>query len=768
MRKARLVKRMTNKYESLPIGVSVYDKLGALIYMNKKALSLLMIDDFMDVKGNKLIEDSAISDEDKVKIKTLATFSFEISYNPTAGYADLSLEGISELQKHINVKGEKIVKNGMLEYYLLFYEDRTIEKKLELDLIQKNEQLSLAIEAGDVSVWDWNMKDNQVFVTENFFTWFKKDYHFLTQNIMSIRDYIHPHDRLILGAKLRESLKRREEGLSYEFRIMTDEQEYKWMRVLGNPIYNEKDVKRFIGVVMNIDSRKREKDRLREQERTMNALLENMIAAFAVHEMIYDSQGTPVDYRFTYVNSAYEVMVGRYKEELVGSKVSDVLDSVDHKVIQLYGNVAKYGKTIQQHEQVVFGERYFDTIIYQTKRHQFAIIYYDVTEKIQFEETIKHTEKMTAIGQLTGGIAHDFNNQLMIISSFSQLLQEAPIEGKYSDYVDKIYNATIHSRSIIKELLAFSKKGTTNNCIIDMNDLLVRVGQIVEYTFDKTIHYISRIEATQPFIYGDESLLENALINLCINAKDAVKEEKEASIEVISENAYLSKEKKLLHDTLASGHYVLVKIKDNGTGIKQEHLDKIFEPFFTTKETSGTGMGLAAVFGTVKRHQGGVEVETNIGRGTTISIYLPVNEMTLEEDVKVNRDPVDDETKTLLLVDDEEIICHVLEEYFVSKNFDVYTAPMPQLAINIYRELHQEIDLVVLDVIMPEMTGFKLLKHLVDINPKVKVIFLSGYSDEEALDISLRGHVMEFVEKPVNLKRLHNVIQGVKKACVEE
>lgn len=762
MRKARLIKQMTNKYDALPIGVSVYDHLGELVYMNKHAQSLLMIDDFSDIKGNKLVDDSAISEEDKVRIKTNSTFSFDISYNPKAGYADLNLEGVLELQKFIHVKGEKINKNGILQYYLLFYEDRTIEKKLELDLIQKNEQLSLAIESGDVSVWDWNVMDNHVFVTENFFTWFEKDYHFVSNNIMSIRDFIHPHDRLILGAKLRESLKRREEGLSYEFRIMSDDQHYKWMRVLGNPIYNDKDVKRFIGVVMNIDSRKREKDRLREQERTMNALLENMIAAFAVHEMVYDIQGNPIDYRFTYVNSAYEEMVGRYKEELLGNTVSEVFGITDTQVMQVYGNVAKYGKTIQQHEQVVFMDRYFDTIVYQTKRHQFAILYYDVTEKIHFEETIKHTEKMTAIGQLTGGIAHDFNNQLMIISSFSQLLQEASFEGKYRDYVDKIYNATIHSRSIIKELLAFSKKGNTNNGIIDMNDLLLRVGQIVEYTFDKAIHYESRIEATQPLIYGDESLLENALINLCINAKDAVKDQKEAFIEVTSENALLTKDKKLLHDTLSSGHYVLVKIKDNGTGIHQEHIDKIFEPFFTTKDTSGTGMGLAAVFGTVKRHEGGVDVETIFGSGTTISIYLPVNDSELIEDVKVFSEPVDDDTKTLLLVDDEEIICNVLEEYFVSRNFEVYTAPMPQLAINIYRERCMDIDLVVLDVIMPDMTGFELLKYLVEINPSVKVIFLSGYSDEEALDMNLRSHVLEFIEKPVNLKHLHDVIRGVK------
>nr|MDA3846607.1 ATP-binding protein [Vallitaleaceae bacterium] len=693
-----------------------------------------------DAIGFELFEDPNIPIETKEMIRLNDTFEFEIDFNFKSAQLHNSYMHGELSNKYLYIKGIKGYDKYALSYYMFTIEDRTTEKQLEAAFSNKNEQLSRAMEVGEVAVWDWKLDTNDVFISENFYDWFDTDYHFLEEQFMTILDYVHPQEQLQVSEQFRKTIQNQENNLEVVFRLRKNQNAYVWVRMLGEAVYADNNLYRFTGIFLNIDIRKRASDSLTEKDRSMNILLDNMETAFAVHDMVYDESGDAIDYRFVYVNRAYEELLGVKKEHMVGHTMAGLYPNFEKRVIQAYGNVARYGQSFRFSDYIGLRQRYCDAIVYQTKRDQFAVLYNDITEKRLIEEALKQTEKMSALGQLAGGIAHDFNNQLMIMSSFCQLLMDMELSNVEKGYIDKIYNATTHSKEIIKELLAFSKKGSANYITINFNHLVERVIQIMRFTFDKNITITSELVSLTANVYGDESLLENALINLCINAKDALNSSGSNNnyIKINTQNMMINEPKHLVIDVLQPGHYVVVKISDNGMGIKPENINKIFEPFFTTKDQRGTGMGLAAVFGTVKRHSGGIDIQSVFGEGTVVSVYIPVSDEVIEES-KHSLHNVSETKKEreILIIDDEPIICEVLKEYFSAKKYKVHTANMPSKGLEIYREIHDQIEVVLLDVIMPEMNGFEVLSELITINNSTRAIILSGYRE----DISLSKEV---------------------------
>jgi len=760
MKCSKLVKSLGNTVEKLPIGISIYDKNASLVYINPRGASLFELNDTTEALGFQLFDDPNIPTETKERIRVKDNFEFTIDFNfKKANLANGYV--VSDVgNKILRVKGIKGYEKGFLSYYMFVIEDITNEKQLELDVINKNEQLYRAMEVGEVAVWDWQINTNEIFISENFYDWFDNDYHFLEEQFISIIDYVHPHEKLLVSEQFRY-IKNQEKNLEADFRLRNNQNGYTWVRMLGEPSFEDNELCRITGIFLNIDVRKRASDLLIEKDQSMNILLENMETAFAVHDMIYDESGKSIDYRFSYVNRAYELLLDVPKEHIINHTMLELQPQFDPKIIATYGDVAKYGQSIRFSDYIGLRHRFCDGIVYQTKRDQFAVLYNDITEKRRIEEALKQTEKMSAIGQLAGGIAHDFNNQLMIMSSFCQLILDMDLDLTVKGYVDKIYNATTHSKDIIKELLAFSKKGNANYINIDINELIERVIQLMGYTFDKSIHIKSELKSLKSTVYGDESLIENALINLCINAKDAFDNQKKNNdIEITTQNMMISEKKHLLTDVLEPGHYVVISISDNGVGISPEYITKIFEPFFTTKQDAGTGMGLAAVFGTVKRHEGGIDVKSELGYGTTVTIYLPVSKEIDEVRPVLKHDFSKASVgKVILIVDDEPIICEVLKAYFESKNYIVHIANKPSEGIDLYKALYNEIEIVLLDVIMPEMNGFELLKVLTTINEKVTAIILSGYREDVELNLETKKSILTFIEKPVNLNQLYETIE---------
>jgi two-component system, cell cycle sensor histidine kinase and response regulator CckA len=383
----------------------------------------------------------------------------------------------------------------------------------------------------------------------------------------------------------------------------------------------------------------------------------------------------------------------------------------------------------------------------------------DVTERRQADEERKKLEvqlqtaqKMEAIGTLAGGIAHDFNNILMGIQGNASLL-EMRLEGSHPGQ-EKIRNIEKYVESgteLSKQLLGFARRGKYNVSASDINDIIGKTASMFART-RKEIRVHHRLARDVWTVEVDRGQIEQALLNLYINSWQAMPDG--GDLYLTTENLNLD-ENYVRPYKVKPGPYVRVTVSDTGVGIDKEDLGRIFEPFFTTKAMGrGTGLGLASVYGIIKGHGGHIDVYSEKGQGSTFNFYLPAS----SRKVDIKAGPVTSETRkgteTVLLIDDEEMILDVGCELLGELGYTVIPARSGPQALEIYREKQAEIDIVVMDMIMPGMGGGETFDRLKQINPKVKVLLSSGYSiDGQASKILERG-CNGFIQKPFNLQQL--------------
>ncbi len=388
---------------------------------------------------------------------------------------------------------------------------------------------------------------------------------------------------------------------------------------------------------------------------------------------------------------------------------------------------------------------------------------FDTTERNQLEEQIRHMGKMDAIGQLAGGIAHDFNNQLTVILATAEILLGRFEEEEQKKYIRNISNAARRSSTLTTNLLAFSRKGQYQNIGLDMHSLVKDLLSLLEPSIDKRIELRIDLQAKNSVVKGDPSLLQNALLNIAINARDAMPNG--GMLSIITENvAYNDSIIPVSDMSMPEGRCFCVTIKDSGTGIPNHILPHIFEPFYTTKEPgAGTGMGLASVYGTIKQHNGVIAVTTKPGSGTIFTIYLP-----LAEEVNEYRDitpaqplPITNKKLHILFVDDEILLRDLAKEFLTSEGHSVEFCEDGAQAVELYMRKWQEIDLVILDMMMPIMDGKEALLMMKKINPKITVILSSGYSIAEKSGTVQTDLGVDFLQKPYTKRELINVINRV-------
>ncbi|MEI6206008.1 MAG: response regulator [Desulfuromonadales bacterium] len=386
----------------------------------------------------------------------------------------------------------------------------------------------------------------------------------------------------------------------------------------------------------------------------------------------------------------------------------------------------------------------------QTSAADFILMLEDVTKKIRLEEQMHQAQKMDVIGQLAGGIAHDFNNMLAGIMGSAELMKHRMTpDDTNMKLVDTILNAASRSAELTRELLVFSRKGVKESRPVALNDTITAVVGLLEHTIDKGIHLVARLEADSPVILGDPSLLQNALLNLGVNARDAMPEGGTLSYttSLVSLNASDCK----MHQTpLNPGSYLLISVSDTGIGIPRENMNRIFEPFFTTKEHGkGTGLGLAAVYGTIRDHKGSIIVYSEPGKGSVFNVYLPLCTSAAAEGAQNNT--FIRGSGGILLVDDEEILRSIGRDLLEELGYTVYLAEDGERGLALYAQHRESIDLVMLDMIMPNLNGRESLLRLKKMNPDVRVLFCSGFHDEgtasELTQLGVRG----LIQKPYNL-----------------
>jgi two-component system cell cycle sensor histidine kinase/response regulator CckA len=385
----------------------------------------------------------------------------------------------------------------------------------------------------------------------------------------------------------------------------------------------------------------------------------------------------------------------------------------------------------------------------------------DTSEQRMLEEQIAQGQKMQAVGQLAGGIAHDFNNVLTAIIGFSDLLlaNHRPTDPSFADIMN-IKNNANRAAGLVRHLLAFSRKQTLRPQVMSLTDALEDLMILLDQLLGEKVK--ARVVHGRDlwFVKVDPTQFQQVIINLAVNARDAMPNGGELTIRTanISERESAA----LGHARMEPGEYVLCEVSDTGTGIPPEVIDKIFEPFFSTKEVGkGTGLGLSTVYGIVKQTGGYIFAESEVGSGTIFRIYLPRCEDAAAIEEAVAKKPAKKEapkdltgSATVLLVEDEDAVRSFAARALATRGYHVYEAASGVQALDVMNEHGSEIDLVVSDVVMPEMDGPTLLKHLRKTNPQIKIIFVSGYAEEAFRNNLAEDETFTFLPKPFSLKKL--------------
>jgi two-component system cell cycle sensor histidine kinase/response regulator CckA len=370
----------------------------------------------------------------------------------------------------------------------------------------------------------------------------------------------------------------------------------------------------------------------------------------------------------------------------------------------------------------------------------------DVTERKQLESQLLQSKKMEAVGRLAGGVAHDFNNSLGVILGYTELLMRQAGDGQRGK-LEQILKATQHASSLTRQLLAFSRKQIVDPKVLDLNilvaDLEQMLGRLIGEDIDLAI--VPGVGLGQ--VRADPGQVEQVILNLCVNARDAMPDGGLLRIETA--NVELDGIPVDGREPMAAGRYVMLAVSDTGSGIEEELRSKIFEPFFTTKEEGkGTGLGLAMVYGTVKQAGGDISVDSELGRGSTFKIYLPrIDEAASLGEVTEAAIPVRG-TETILLVEDEEALRAIAREILAENGYHVIEAGSASEAMKAASWQEGPIHLLLTDVVMPGMNGRVLAEALVDARPELKVLYMSGYTD----DVIAHSGVLEsgtlLLEKP--------------------
>ncbi len=386
----------------------------------------------------------------------------------------------------------------------------------------------------------------------------------------------------------------------------------------------------------------------------------------------------------------------------------------------------------------------------------------DVTERRRLEEQLRHSQKMDAIGQLAGGVAHDFNNQLAGILGYADMLAHSLPEGESRSDAEAIAKAAKRSADLTQQLLAFARKGKTLTVAVDMHEIIAEVVSLLERSIDKRIEVVQTLRAEPSTTIGDPTQLQNALLNVAINARDAMPDG--GKIIMATDVATLDQQfcQQSRHEIIP-GRYIVVSISDTGKGMDRQTQQRIFEPFFTTKEVGrGTGMGMAAVYGTARSHRGAAAVYSEVGHGTMVRLYLPVRAAVESATPSVAPEPASAVTPArILLVDDEDAVRRMATQMLQRLGHEVTACANGADAVEHYVRNHERIDMVILDMVMPNLGGRDTYLAMRKIDPDVRALLSSGYSiDGEAQKILDEG-VSGFLQKPFRLDELAGKIGEV-------
>ncbi|MBC8403144.1 MAG: response regulator [Candidatus Marinimicrobia bacterium] len=483
--------------------------------------------------------------------------------------------------------------------------------------------------------------------------------------------------------------------------------------------------------------------------------------------IILDTEGTIITW-----NIGATTIFGFEESNIIGHAITDIIPDMDrdiyaklfqksndsgpspivNKTIEATG-IKQNGKTIPIELSIVSWEasngRFFTAIIRNISRRK------------RLEDQYRHAQKMEAVGQLAGGIAHDFNNILTGIIGFAELAADTiDADLPAQEYIRSIIRKSDNAATLVRQILAFSRKQILDTKRVDMNDSVLSVSNFIVRVIGEHIEFSTNLADNLYYINADPIALEQIITNLCVNARDAMSAGGKLTIE--TSNITVSASNKQLIDFLNPGKYAVLSLIDSGHGIDSETFQHIYEPFYTTKEVGhGSGLGLAMVYGLVKQHQAYIHCDSTLGERTTFQIYFPATDVSPDTENRVVVDHVVGGTETILIVEDEVDLIVVTKSILNQYGYTVLTAGNGIDGYQAYQQNRDKIKLVLTDIVMPKEGGIELYKRVYADNPEIKFLFITGYASGLADKEMVIGKEIDVLSKPYRGNQLAKKIRHI-------
>lgn len=464
-----------------------------------------------------------------------------------------------------------------------------------------------------------------------------------------------------------------------------------------------------------------------------------------------------------------EEVIGKYNilkdAPFAGTKLAEQMKvTLSGEVVQFtfeIPNPAAINNQHPRHEMLTLRATLFPLMDDAHKVANVVAQFEDLSEKKMLEEALTHAQKMESIGTLAGGIAHDFNNILGGVLGYTSFIKTKM--GKtdpFYRYINIIDSSARRATELTQQLLAFARGGKYRVQVLDLNQLVKEAIELIESTIDRKIAITLKLANNLPAVEGDGGQMIQTIVNMCINARDAMEEG--GQLILSTRDAEIDEPFAYRHPGSRVGRYVLLTVSDTGAGMSEETRQRIFEPFFTTKkDKKGTGLGLAMVYGIVKNHGGYIDVTSELGHGTTFSIYLPRSDKKLPANERKATIPLKKGHETILVAEDEDIMRDLLIEMLDTGGYQVISVETGKAAIDTYQQRQAEIDLVIINMGMPELDGRAIFRKLKEINPDVKVLVASGFNQDSQTQEILSEGVLGFIQKPYGVSDLLDKIRLV-------
>jgi PAS domain S-box-containing protein len=585
----------------------------------------------------------------------------------------------------------------------------------------------------------------------------------ITSRRMLWNEIIHPDDRERVRGRVRDAVRAREKVLRLEYRVLHKDGKVRWTADRRQLIYNSEGALLYVdGLILDITDRKKAEEALR-------------LTQFAVDRSGDAAYWMGPGGEILYVNEQACATLGYEREELLAKRIQDINPDFPDDVWTVHWEGLRQRKSFimetrhrSKDGRLIPVEVTANYVEFDGQEYNCASAR-NITERVRAQEErhlleaqLLQSQKMEAIGILAGGIAHDFNNLLTGILGYANLLRYNSRAGsEVATAADVILDAAERAGNLTAQLLGFARKGKNLTVPVDIHETISDVTILLERTLEKKIRIRTSFSPDTALVIGDPTQLQQVVMNLAMNARDAMPEG--GDLTITTDIAFLDEAFCRSHPGAPAGRCILLEVADTGMGIPPEHLEKIFDPFFTTKVPGkGTGLGLSMVFGIVKNHGGYITVESRIGNGTAFKIYLPASAaqaaVASDRSLCTESGGSGNGRGRVLLIDDQETVREVCSAMLRTLGYRVETASDGREGVEHYRLHGRDIDLVIIDMIMPNLGGRDCFREIRTMNPGVRAILSTGYSMDGSVQEIMDEGMIGFLKKPYRLDQLSSAV----------